>query len=206
MAFRRNSSQTLYEGRKMRAFIVLFILLISSSAYTKPVIKTLFSFYDIFPTSKHDLSREIQKRSSVEMDDQIFAAHTLWHVKWEFKWQRKNGLCTITSVKTFLRVIYIMPQIAKDHKASKAIRQSFANYYKSLWAHEKNHMKSGLYAARDIEKELLKLGSYKSYARLDEIANKTVNKIIKKYNKRDEEYDKKTNHGKNEGIDINNFI
>jgi predicted secreted Zn-dependent protease len=190
----------------MRAFLVLFVLLISSIAHAEPTINTLFDFYDIFPSSKKDLGKEMLNRSPVKKNGKTFKGHTHWHVKWNFKWKKNNGICHITKVKTSLSVTYIMPQIAQGHEVAQPIRQSFENYYKSLLNHEKGHMKSGLYAAKDIEKALISLGSFESCDVLDETANRTANLIVKKYNNRDKEYDRKTNHGKTEGVDIDNFI
>lgn len=187
-------------------FFVFFILLISSIAYAEPVIDTRFNFYKIYPSSKNDLSKEMHKRSPIRKNGKTFKGNTHWYVKWTFKWKRKNGICSITKVDTSLTVTYTMPQIAKGYEVTQSIRQSFENYYTSLLNHERGHMKSGLFAAREIEKSLLSLGSFKSCQRLDETANALGHKIIKKYNKRDKEYDKKTNHGKTEGVDINNFI
>lgn len=148
----------------------------------------------------------MHKRSPVKKNGKTFKGHTHWNVKWNFKWKRKNGICYITKVNTSLTITYTMPRIAKDYDVAQPVRQSFSNYYNSLLNHEKGHMKSGLYAARDIEKALLNLGSFKRCDKLDETANATANKIVKKYNRRDTEYDRKTNHGKTEGVDINNFI
>jgi predicted secreted Zn-dependent protease len=190
----------------LKAFFILYLLLISSIAYAEPTINTRFDFYDIFPSTKNDLGREMENRSPIEEDGITFIGHTDWQVKWNFKWKKKNKMCNITKVRTSLKVTYTMPQIAKDHEVSQSVRQSFADYYNSLLNHEKGHMSSGLYAARDIEKALLSLGSFKSCDTLEETANATGDRIIKKYNKRDIEYDINTNHGETEGVSIDNFI
>lgn len=66
-------------------------------------------------------------------------------------------------------------------------------------------MASGLYAAREIEIALLNIDAL-NCDELDASVNASANKIISKYNERDTEYDKKTNHGKTEGVDISRFI
>ena len=96
--------------------------------------------------------------------------------------------------------------IPESHKVKINIRHAFNQYYNALFNHEKNHMTSGLYAAREIENSILKLNGFKNCKDLETIANTIGNKIIKKYNKRDKAYDKRTKHGQKVGINIYNFI
>ena len=79
-------------------------------------------------------------------------------------------------------------------------------FYSVLLKHEEGHKDSGLYAARDIEKALLSLGSFNDCQELEITANQTAKKIIQKYNKRDKDYDRKTDYGRLQGVSINNFI
>lgn len=174
-------------------------------ALAEPKVDTLFVFYDIFPTSKHDLRAELFKRSPIKRNGETFHGNTDWHVSWNFRWKNTNGICNITEANTSVRVTYTLPQIAKDHPAAQPVRKSFKNYYSLLFKHEENHMKSGLYAAREIEIELLNLDALRCDGFGDAV-NARANKIIGKYNKQDKEYDKKTDHGKTEGVDINDFI
>lgn len=189
----------------MRALFVLFTLAISNIVRANPTVDTLFVFYDIFPTSKHDLPEEMYKRSPVKKNGQTFHGHTQWYVKWNFNWKRTNGSCSITKVNTTVSITYTLPQIARNHAVAQPVRQSFENYYLSLFKHEENHMASGLYAAREIEIALLNIDAL-NCDELDASVNASANKIISKYNERDTEYDKKTNHGKTEGVDISRFI
>ncbi|MEM7760935.1 MAG: DUF922 domain-containing protein [Cyanobacteria bacterium P01_A01_bin.40] len=69
-----------------------------------------------------------------------------------------------------------------------------------------SHKDSGLYAAREIERELKSLGSFHSCQKLETVANQKAHKIIKKYNERDRNYDLQTQHRHLQGVDLNNFI
>ena len=99
-----------------------------------------------------------------------------------------------------------MPKIADDFPVGSDIRSSFDKYYKALLKHEKEHKNSGLYAARDIEKEILSLGAFNNCQKLEKIANNKGKNIIEKYNKRDKDYDQRTDHGRTEGVNINLYI
>ena len=153
-----------------------------------------------------EIGREMHTRSPVKKNGITFKGHTKWHVKWNFKWKKRNGICKITQVKTHLNVTYTMPRIPINHPVKLNVRTPFNNYYNALMKHEEGHKDSGLYAARDIEKALLKLPTDIDCNRLSNSANQMGHKIIKKYNQRDINYDKKTKHGKLEGVNIKNFI
>lgn len=193
-------------GFKLQAFIVALAFMVSGMVYAEPTTSTVFKYYDIFPASNAELNREMLKRSPIKKNGRTFKGHTHWKVNWHFKWQRRNGICRITKVNTTLSVTYTMPRIAEGYRVTQPVRRSFNSYFASLLKHEKNHMKSGLYAARDIEYALLNLGAFASCEQLDATANATGKRIIQQYNKRDREYDKKTDHGRTEGVNIDNFI
>jgi predicted secreted Zn-dependent protease len=190
----------------LKIIFVLFVILVLSMLRAEPDVKTSFIFYDIFPISTLDFDKEMRKRSPIKNNEQKFNAYTDWHVKWDFRWKEKNGGCIITKANTSLSVTYRLPRIAKDHPTPPNVRQSFKNYYTALLKHEKNHMRSGLSAAREIENALLNLGYFETCDQLDTSANATANKIVSKYNEQDKEYDRKTEHGKTEGADINSFM
>jgi predicted secreted Zn-dependent protease len=190
----------------LKRFFILFVVLTSGMLHAEPDVKTSFVFYDIFPISTVDLGKEMKKRSPIKKDGEAFDAYTDWYVKWNFRWNKKDGVCVITKVKTSLDVTYRLPRIAKNHPAPPNVRQAFKNYSAALFKHEKNHMKSGLDAAREIENALLNLGSFENCDQLEESANTTGKKITSKYNELDKEYDRKTDHGKTEGVDINQYL
>ena len=170
--------------------------LASFPVFSEPVINTEFKFYSIYPNDKNDLEREMRERTPVVKDGLKYNGHTHWDVDWTFKWKERKGRCQISEANTYLTVKYTMPRIPGDHLVSPEVRHSFDEYYESLFEHEQGHRDSGLFAARDIAKALVSLGSFKDCNDLETVANKMGEKIIQKYNKRDRDYDKKTNHGR----------
>lgn len=190
----------------MKVFFLCFILLLTSIIQAKPITKFSFRYYEIYPTTKQDLAREMLKRSPAVKNGNTFSGYTSWHVSWNFNWKKRDGFCKITKVKTKLNVLYTMPRLLKSQKVENEVRESFEDYYSALFEHEKGHMKFGLLAAKDIEKAILNLGALKSCNALENSANTVGKKIIRKYNKLEREYDIETNHGKRDGVDINNYI
>jgi predicted secreted Zn-dependent protease len=190
----------------LKRLFIPFVVLVSGILRAEPEVETTFAFYNIFPNSTVELSKEMRKRSPIKRDGKAFDAYTEWHVEWNYRWNKKDGMCVITKVNTSLDVTYRLPRIAKNHPAPPNVRQAFKNYSAALFKHEKNHMKSGLNAAREVEKALLNLGSFETCDQLEASANTLGNDIVHKYNELDKEYDRKTDHGKTEGVDINQYL
>jgi predicted secreted Zn-dependent protease len=190
----------------MKIFFGLIVFLISLTAISEPKMATEFRFYDIYPKTKGDIKQELYKRTPIILNGKRFRGDTKWHVNWKFKWKKKKGSCQIYTVNTDLTIQYTMPKISDDFPVDSGIRSSFDKYYKALLKHEQGHKNSGLYAARDIEKELLSLGEFNNCRRLEKIANNKGKNIIEKYNQRDKDYDQRTDHGRIEGVNINLYI
>lgn len=180
----------------MRILIFIIVFLASFPISSEPQISTEFDFYNIYPYFNKDIEREIHERTPIVKDGLKYNGHTHWHVSWTFKWKKINGRCQISEVNTFLTVKYTMPRIPDDHLVNTEVQHSFNEYYDSLFNHEQGHRDSGLFAARDIEKSLASLGLFKDCNSLETKANMISEKIIQKYNNRDRDYDKKTNHGR----------
>lgn len=194
------------KGTFCKIFFRFIFFLVSLPAISEPQIETKFSFYDIYPKTIVDIKRELHKRTPIIIKGKKFRGDTKWYVNWRFKWKKKNGSCQIYSVNTELSVQYTMPTIPNDFPVDSNTRSAFEKYYHALLNHEQGHKNSGLYAARDIEKKLLSLGIFKSCQKLEKIAHKKGKSIIERYNKRDNDYDQRTAHGRLEGVDINLYI
>ncbi|MGL5033422.1 MAG: DUF922 domain-containing protein, partial [Microcystaceae cyanobacterium] len=61
-------------------------------------------------------------------------------------------------------------------------------------------------AAQEIEKSLLNLGTFPNCQELKAKANRVGDRLIKKYAQRDIDYDLRTEHGKKEGVMLQNFM
>jgi predicted secreted Zn-dependent protease len=189
-----------------KRYLIFLFLLICSPILAEPAIATKYNFYSIYPQKKQDLEAEMMKRSPIIFKGKKFKGYTKWYVEWRIRWYEKKGSCHITQVKTALTVTYTLPKIPKDYKTPGETRTVFNNFYAALFKHEQNHRDSGLFAARDIEKALLNLDSFPSCQQLELAANQKRYQILHQYVQRDIDYDKRTDHGRLEGVMINNFL
>ncbi|MBZ0130356.1 MAG: DUF922 domain-containing Zn-dependent protease [Rhodobacteraceae bacterium] len=101
-----------------------------------------------------------------------FWAYTDWYVSW-------TGSCA-TSVK----ITYTLPRHKNVNALDAAVRKKWLAMIKALEAHEHKHGQNAINAAEEIEKTKCANG----------------NDVLKKWNKADVDLDKRTRHGKTEGV------
>lgn len=172
---------------------------------SEPSLKIDYKFYDIHPVEPQELYREMHQQSPIIYNGKKFVGFTNWRVTWKYSWQTRNEQCQIKTVSTDLQVVYTMPRIHSSHSVTPQVRQKFDRYYADLLQHEKGHKDSGLYAAREIEQSLLDMQPLKSCKRLSQSANYRAEQIIKKYNQRDLNYDRLTEHGKLQNVNLDSL-
>lgn len=189
----------------MKFYWLPILLLLCLPVQAEPITDIQYQYYSIYPKQKTDLEGEMQTRSPILVNGKKFKGYTKWYVNWKFWWYEKPNDCRITNTQVSLKVIYTLPQIPKNYATSPDTRSIFNQFYNALFKHEQNHKNSGLFAARDIEKALLNLGSFPSCQELEIAANRKGNQIIEQYAQRDRDYDKRTDHGRLEGVMLQNF-
>ncbi|WP_228014847.1 DUF922 domain-containing Zn-dependent protease [Synechocystis salina] len=172
----------------------------------EPIVKIEYKYYSIYPNTKWDLNNELNRRSPIIFQCKRYRGYTQWFVRWQYQWRSTAQQCQITNVTTNLDVTYTLPRIPPKHGADPEARQVFNRYLVALFKHEENHKNSGLYAARSIEKALLNLGPFPNCQNLQSKAESTAQQIIQRYRQRDLDYDRQTDHGRKEGIMIENFL
>ncbi|MCB1366540.1 MAG: DUF922 domain-containing protein [Rhodobacteraceae bacterium] len=103
-----------------------------------------------------------------------FWAYTDWYVSW-------TGSC-----ETSARITYTLPRHKNIYALNLVLRRKWLAMIKALEAHEHKHGQNAINAAEEIEKTNCADG----YA------------VIKKWNKADVDLDKRTRHGKLEGVGL----
>ncbi len=188
-------------------FLSLFLLLLhSSSVFAKPTVESSYQFYQISPKSLADISSEIEKKTPIKHAGNKYHASTSWQIKWAYQWQKKSGICYISSSNTTLIVSYIMPEISVNNEKNIQVSSSFSGYYHALLKHEAGHYQSGIKAADAVEDKLLNFSSYSSCEELELAANKEITTIINEHKKLDTAYDIATDHGRTQGVSIRKYL
>jgi predicted secreted Zn-dependent protease len=176
---------------------ILFCLL-SSSAFATPKVNINTEYYSIYGSTANELRNEMNTKSSIKQSGNTYDAYTSWFVNWRFNWNENNGQCSMTSVKSTVKVNFTLPKWENSNSAAVNLKQRWKPYYNALIAHENGHKDFGINAAKEVEKRLSVL-SAKNCSSLKSKANSLGKKIIDKYVTLEKEYDKNTNHGMKDG-------
>lgn len=99
-------------------------------------------------------------------------ALTTWYIEW-------TGTCQVS-----LKITYQMPKLMNADTLPAPVKSQWDTMYAALKAHEETHGAHGLQAAQELERQQCKNG----------------NAIIDKWAAEDRAYDRRSNHGANEGI------
>lgn len=104
-----------------------------------------------------------------------FWAYTDWYVKW-------SGNCKVS-----VKITYRMPKHKNEAALDPTLRKEWRAMVSALKAHEEKHGAHGIQAAQEIEKTRCANG----------------NAIIQKWANQDRVLDKRTGHGRHEGVQLN---
>jgi len=190
----------------LRVWFVFFIWFYSNLVIANSAINTDFEYYNIYPKTKYEIKPELQKRTPIINKSMKFHASTVWQVEWNISWKKSNGICYLDSSEAKLNVLFKMPRVPSDFKATNAVRSVFLKYYEVLLKHESGHMDNGVNALKDINKLLLDFNSFNDCQVLNEAVSNSIQKIVGHYKRQDKAYDTQTKHGKLQGVSIKVFI
>lgn len=181
--------------------LIFLLYIISLSLFGKPLVNTNYKYYDIYPTNKHKLEDSMDKTSPISSFGSVRHGTVNWKIRYYYKRQRRLGICSIAEVKTKVDVVYHIPKLAKNYKSPKGTRQVFNRYYIILKDYLKKHSDFAVQAANEIEEELIKIKPLNNDCEIIKTDAKRVAKaIIKKYKKKNKDYEIRTYEGFLEGV------
>jgi len=188
--------------RVFQFLMIVNLLAISIPGFSEPRIYIKNKYYYISPSTVDGIRTELNKKSPLKEKSKIFHALTDWKVKWAFWWEESWRKCSMGNAQVSLQLTYTYPKLSNPYFNDQVFVQ-FMTYKKALKKHEEKHGQIGLEAAKEIEQTLKKLDSEKTCELLSKKANAIAKDIIRKYKQKDDAFDKKTNHGKTEGVSLN---
>lgn len=181
--------------------LLFLIFFISSFLFGKPLVSTNYKYYNIYPTNKHKLEDSMDKASPISSFGSIRHGTVNWKIRYYYKRQRKRGVCSISEVKTKVDVVYHIPKLAKNYKSPKGTRSVFNRYYTILKNYLKKHSDFAVQAASEIEQELVKIKPLNNDCEIIKSdARQVARAIIKKYKKKNKDYEIRTYEGFLEGV------
>lgn len=183
------------------AFVLFVVAASFGAAAAPPKVNVQMDYYEVAGGTAEEIRRDMNKkrRDFVPSDGGQYDAYTKWNVKWRFWWHQSGDSCAITRVETELDVQYILPKLRDNRRLSSAVKRKWKKYMGALVRHEKEHARTGLSAAADIENKIGDMSPRLTCMLLEKDANDLGDNILRKARIRDKKFDNDTNHGTEEG-------
>lgn len=180
--------------------IVGVILLFQLNAHASPAINITTRFYPVEGNDLISIQQSILKNGPIGESNQRFHAVTRWNTQWSYRWIETNDLCRLQDIEVNVDIEYVLPRLKTTAKQTQSIHRSWQKYYSALFKHEQQHKDYGVQAATEIERRLLAINKQMLCSTLQSSLTNTAQQVLKKYDRLEKEFDKKTNHGINQGV------
>lgn len=173
--------------------------LAAPSVSAEPLVRIHAGYYYVDGPSATVLAAQIDQNGPRGADGKRYAGKTKWDVQWKFKHEQHGVTCEMKDVAVAVGVAQTLPRWRSEKKGVPALKTRWQQFTDALKRHEDAHKDHGLAAGREIEAALLAAKPASNCKDLASGANAAADAIVKKYQQLDQEYDRKTGHGRSEG-------
>lgn len=188
--------------RKMMFACVVLASMAAVPAAGEPLVRMHTSYYYIDGPSATVLAAQLDQNGPVGTGGSHFAGRTRWDIQWKFRHELKGTACSMKDVAVAVSVAQTMPRWRGEDKGAAGLKTLWTKFIDSLKRHEDGHKEHGLKAGKEIEAAVLAVKPAGNCEALELAANTAAQTIVMKYQALDEEYDRKTDHGRNQGATL----
>ncbi len=150
------------------------------------------TYYDVAGTDPRAVRRQIQRLGPVQEEGgERFDAITRWTL--DARWQTRNGVCDPSTAEADVILNIHLPRLTNYDRLSRVERARWDRYIRQLSGHERNH---ALSAVRGREALIRFMRAAPDCAGM-EVA---LRDVIARVTAMNADYDRRTDHGRNEGI------
>ncbi len=168
-------------------------------AIAEPTLRTHINNYFINGTSATVLAAQINQNGPQAADGKRYAGRTRWDVQWKLRYLQQGTLCTIKEATVAVGVAQTLPQWRGEPDGAAALRAQWQSFMAALVRHENAHRDHALKAGKEIETAILVVKPAGNCEDLGLAANAVAEAILAKFQALDLQFDRKTDHGRNQG-------
>ncbi len=185
-------------GGRRRVRMALFVLAVAAAPARAQMFYTeVREYYDIRGEAMAELRAEIARLGPGE-----FAAYVKPTVNASYQFRYTSSECWLTSSRVDVEVTYLMPRWVGPPGPSEELREAWRHYWLALKRHEDGHKRNWLRAGTAIQDALRVLPAEATCEALRKLADAAVKRLIERHRRHDEDYDRRTDHGRNQGTAI----
>jgi predicted secreted Zn-dependent protease len=178
------------------------MLMLAAPVAGEPLIRLHTSYYYIDGPSAAGLAAQLDQKGPVGSDGIHYAGRTRWDIQWKFSPQQQGIACSMKEVAVAVGIAQTMPRWRGENKGAAGLKALWTKFLGALQRYEDGHKEHGLKAGREIEAAVLAVKPAGNCEDLELTANTAAQAIVSKYRALDEEYDRKTDHGRNQGATL----
>jgi predicted secreted Zn-dependent protease len=168
----------------------------SASALAQNSVIWTTNFYSVTGASFREIRRSIEQARPFKDG---FDADTRWTVRWRFNTAQTQSGCSCTSFSTTATIVTTMPRWTPPTDVAPEVKEQWTRFFVALAQHEAGHARFGLAAATEIQKQISQVGTQPDCDRLKAAINERSEKVVDDYRRREKEYDRETDHGRQPG-------
>jgi predicted secreted Zn-dependent protease len=182
----------------LEVLVVLFVLAAAAAPARAQMFYTeVREYYDIRGETMAELRAEIDRLGPGE-----FAAYVKPTVNARYRFRYTSSECWLTSSRVDVEVTYLMPRWVGPPGPSEELRRAWRHYWLALKRHEDGHKNNWLRAGTAIQDALRVLPPDATCEALRKVADAAVKRLLERHKRYDEDYDKRTQHGRTQGTAI----
>ena len=129
---------------------------------------------------------------------------TTWHIEWRFNLTPTPGGCRCSSFTTRTAITNTLPRWLPPTNAPPELRIGWARFATALAQHEAGHSRLALAAVAEMHKQIKALSEDLDCDALRKKINQVAQRTVDDFRRRDQEYDRSTNHGATQGASLPN--
>ncbi len=186
----------------MRKILFVLAVLASTPVAGEPLVRLHTSYYYIDGPSASLLAAQLDQNGPVGSDGKHYPGRTRWDIQWKFKHEQQGTACSMKDVAVAVGIAQTVPKWRGEDKGASGLKALWTKFIDALQRHEDGHKDHGLKAGKEIETAILAVKPASNCEDLDLAANTAAQAIVTKYQALDEEYDRKTDHGRNQGATL----
>ena len=188
--------------RKMMFMWSVPISLLVAPVAGEPLARVHTSYYYIDGPSATVLAAQLDQNGPVESDGKHYAGRTRWDIQWKFRHEQQGTSCYMKDAAVAVGIAQTLPKWRGEDKGAAGLKVLWSKFLGALQRHEDGHKEHGLKAARQIEAAVLAIKPAGNCEDLEAAANASAQAVVVKYQALDEEYDRNTDHGRNQGATL----
>lgn len=181
-----------------QGILALVFLLAGAGGIRADVVRMTTNYYKVYGATTRDV-RESINRFKPWKERRSMDAQTDWTVRVKASVGEAGGVGRLQSFETEATITITMPTWSPPPVATEGLTNRWQRYFTALLRHENGHAAHALKAAAEVRRRVTAIREPLPGQELSRKISDTVNAVLKEYREKDEEYDRQTRHGVEQG-------